>query len=691
MHKLPFVMAASMASLAIAACGATPSTTSPISATSTVSPPAAAANPPAAGPPVTTVKSTASETVAADTPRATALGTTFTVPAGWSLRVDGSVTRVTAPEGDLSLAITEGTEASAEDAVADGWKATHPGFSRKLHLATDGAGRNGWEESREFEYETSPNEKAVIVANARRAGKTWVVLTLEGALGTVEKRIAALQIVVESVRPKGYAKESFAGRAPRALDEARIKEITAFVEEGRRALEIPGVAISLVQEGRVVFEGGFGVRTLGQPAKVGPDTLFLMASNTKALTTLLLAREVDAGKFGWDTPVTTVYPQFKLGDEATTRQVLMKHLVCACTGLPRQDLEWIFQYKGVTAADELHMLGSFQPTTKFGETYQYSNLMAAAAGYVAGHVAHPEMELGAAYDRAMRDQILGPLGMTSSTFDFVRAKAADHASPHARDLAGTVRPTSPDVDLAIVPLRPAGGLWSSIRDMTKYVQLELSKGRLPNGKQLVSETAILARRTPQVVSAEKVTYGMGLETDTEWGVPVIHHGGDLVGYHSDMIWLPEQGIGAVIVTSSDDGWALRRPFLRKLLEVVFDGKAEAKDDVAVRVKEIRARIAKDRDEMVQPPAPEAVARLAKHYRNAALGDIVVSARGKECVLDFGEWKSAVASRKNDDGTTSLFTVEPGAWWAELVIGEKEGKRVLVTRDAQHEYVFDEVP
>jgi CubicO group peptidase (beta-lactamase class C family) len=91
----------------------------------------------------------------------------------------------------------------------------------------------------------------------------------------------------------------------------------------------------------VVYQGGLGVRQLGKPERVDADSLFIAASNTKALTTLLLARLVDEHKLRWDEPVIEAYPSFRLGDAETTRRVLVKHLVCACTGMPRQDLEWL--------------------------------------------------------------------------------------------------------------------------------------------------------------------------------------------------------------------------------------------------------------------------------------------------------------------------------------------------------------
>ena len=207
----------------------------------------------------------------------------------------------------------------------------------------------------------------------------------------------------------------------------------------------------------------------------------------------------------------------------------MKHLVCACTGLPRQDLEWLFEYSEATPASALELLGTMQPTSKFGEVFQYSNLMAAAAGFVGGSLAVPGKELGAAYDEAMRDEGLRPLGMKHTTFDFARALKGNVAQPHGDDVDGKPARARMDLNESIVPVRPAGGVWTSAHDLAPLREMELAKGTLPNGKRLVSEENLLARRAPQVLVSEDITYGMGLFVDKRWGIPVVHHGGDLAG------------------------------------------------------------------------------------------------------------------------------------------------------------------
>jgi hypothetical protein len=181
---------------------------------------------------------------------------------------------------------------------------------------------------------------------------------------------------------------------------------------------------------------------------------------------------------------------------------------------------------------------------------------------------------------------------------------------------------------------------------------------------------------------------MGLMVDTTYGVPVVHHGGDLVGYHSDMMWLPQQNVGAVILTNGDPGWLLRDHIRRKLLEVLFDGRHEADAQLNADAKSFYSSLAADRKLLAIPADANEAAKLAKHYANSSLGEIAVSISGASTMFDFGEWKSEVASRKNPDGTISFITIAPGVIGFEFTVGSG-AKRTLTIRDAQHEYVFEE--
>ena len=628
------------------------------------------------------------ETLSADTHLTTAEGSTFIAPAGWSIVTRGQAVVLAPPEGDSQVALVDVHATDADAAVKAAWAIVRPGFARQVAVAVDDPPREGWEASRSYEYETSPNEKRRVEATAGRHGEVWTVVLSDVADATGEKRLAQFRLLLGRLLPKGYVRETFAGKAAHRLDAAHVKLLTDFVEASRRKLGVPGVALALIDHDQVVFEGGFGVRELGKPEPVDANTRFMIASNTKALTTLLLAKLVDEGKTTWDAPVTRLDPEFRLGDADTTRQVLLRHLVCACTGLPRQDFELMFEFAHATPRSELELLATIQPTSRFGEMFQYSNSLAAAAGYVAGHVLYPGKELGAAYDEAMRTRVFGPLGMKDVTFDMATALAGDHAGAYGLDVDGRIAPDVFAIDSMAVPLRPAGGLWSSVHDLSRYVRMELGNGRL-DGKRYIGEAALLARRAAQVPIGTDAVYGMGLVVDRGRGVEVVHHGGDLVGYHSDMMWLPAQQVGAVIFTNADPGRALVGAFRRRLLEVLFDGKLGAVGDVDSAAEQMRKVIAAERPHLQIPPAPALLARLASRYESPTLGALGVETSAEGTLFDFGEWQSAVASRQNDDGTTSFVTISPGVSGLPFVVGEAGGKRTLTLRDAQHEYVFTE--
>jgi CubicO group peptidase (beta-lactamase class C family) len=289
----------------------------------------------------------------------------------------------------------------------------------------------------------------------------------------------------------------------------------------------------------------------------------------------------------------------------------------------------------------------------------------------------------------MQKMVFDPLGMKLTTFDYARALAGNHATPHGDDIDGKPSVASMDINYSIYPARPAGAVWTSAADLARYVENELNLGKLPDGKQLVSAENLLARRAPQVPIGEDATYGMGLEVDRTYGVPVVSHGGSMSGFKSNWYALPDSGVGAVLLTNADNGGMLLGPFRRRLLEILFDGKPEAVADVASRAAAHKAALAKDRERLVVPAAPDKVAALAKHYSSQELGDLAVETANGVTTFDLGEWKSAVASRKNDDGTTSFITIDPGTDGFEFVVGERSGKRVLVIRDGQHEYTFTE--
>lgn len=215
----------------------------------------------------------------------------------------------------------------------------------------------------------------------------------------------------------------------------------------------------------------------------------------------------------------------------------------------------------------------------------------------------------------MQTRVFGPLGMTATTLDHRLAlRRPNRAAAHVPDRDGKQALAVMVMNEVVIAQRPASGAWSNVRDMLKYVQMELANGNLPDGKRYVAEEPFLARRAPQVSVDQQVSYGLGVWLEHRCGIDFMYHGGDVVGYHGEMMWLPEYGVGAVILTNGDPGWWLCRASRRKLLELLFDGRPEADAQVPAMAEPSYARLAEKRKLVTLPTDATDVAKLAPAMR-----------------------------------------------------------------------------
>ncbi len=632
-------------------------------------------------------------TVDADTPMSTPSGSTYIAPKGWTVTASAGVTRLEDPNREVSMWFVERKEADGVAAITAAWEQVKPGFRRTLMLTTPRPGRNGWDASLAAFYETTVAEGRRVVAHATRKGDTWFVALFDGTIEGWGRRLPQAEIARSSFRAKGVVEESFAGRRAHVLDADRLGQFDAFVEAGRKALQIPGLAVAIVQGGGVVYEKGFGTRELGKDAPVTPNTMFQIASMTKPLTSLMIASLVDDGKFSWDTKVTTLVPSFALGDAALTSKLTMRNILCACTGIPYDNLGLVFESRGVSAEGTLARMAELHPTTGYGETFQYSNAMIAAAGYIAAHAAEPKRAMAAAYHAAMQARVFAPLGMKNTTFDSRVVARSEHAAEHNRDAHLEMARLPAGSAAWTVPMDPGAGAWSTVHDMAQVLLMELAKGKTPKGKQLVTEANLLARREPQARAAEKYSYGLALEVETYRDVRIYGHSGGLIGASSYMFFLPDQDVGAVMLTNSGFPSPLAYThFRRKLLEVLFDGRDEAREDLEVSLQEMRAWREEENPKFDFAPARAFVEPFIGSYTNPLYGRIGISFDAKAgAVLDAGEWASSLSKKTEEDGTEKLVVTSPG-WmgWIEFVREEKEGKVTLWFQDDQRKVVFERV-
>ena len=640
---------------------------------------------PAAGQPALTFKE-----LTEDTKLTSPSGATFTVSKGWHVARTESMIVIQEPERELSAAFLEITAPTVEEAIAQAWKRWKPDFSRTVRITSKPPPTQGWDEIAQIAYETSAEERRIVSGAARRKGKTYYVTLIDGAVAAAERRGAQLNIAVGSLDVAARAEENLAGRRAHALDAARLEKLVAFAEEGRKQTNVPGVALAVVQNGKIVLEKGLGVRERGTNEPVTPATLFMIGSMTKPLTSLMMARLVDSKTFAWETPITKLMPTFALGDPEATSRVTMAHTVCACTGLPRWDMEFIFESKGSTPASRIDLVRAMKPTTGFGETFQYSNLMVASGGYVAAMTATGEKDLRRAYAEAMTSEVLGPLGMMSTALDLDTARKREHARPHGRTLTFDTQPIPTEYERGVDSVMPAGGAWSTVHDISRWLLLELGNGTL-DGKQVISEANLLERRKPRVKISAFSAYGLALMIDESRGLKSIGHGGNTFGFSADATFFPEHGIGFIMLTNAQAANAYMGAVRRRLVELLFDANEEAEQGLAFGIKQQAENIKKQLTEITMIPEAAFVEPVLGTWTNPRLGTIEFRREGTGVTLDVGEWKSTVGEHKDQSGVRRLILTGPPfaglAFWPQST----GTKTTLLFETAQQKYVFERSP
>jgi CubicO group peptidase (beta-lactamase class C family) len=631
----------------------------------------------------------------ADTAVKTPSGATFTVSSGWHVAETPNLIVIQEPEKELSAAFAEVVAPTVEAAIAEAWKRWKPDFARTVRQTTKPPATQGWDEIAQIGYETTADERRILLGAARRKDKTYYVTLVDGSVGAAERRGAQLNIAIGSLKVAGRAEENLAGRTARPLDETRAAQFLAFAEEARKVAGIPGAAIAVVQKGKIVLEKGLGVRDASGSDPVTPSTLFMIGSMTKPLTSLMMSRLVDRGVFSWDTPVTRLMPSFALGDPKATERVTMAHTVCACTGLPRWDMEFIFESEGSTPQGRIELLQAMKPTTGFGETFQYSNLMVATGGYVAAQAGTKNADLKRAYVEAMTNEVLRPLGMTSTALALDDAITREHARPHGRTLMFQPQPIATETERGVDSVMPAGGAWSNVRDLSRWLLLELGNGTL-DGKTIVSEASLLERRKPRAKINAQQSYGLALFLDESRGLEAIGHGGNTFGFTADATFFPAHDLGLIVLTNVAAGNAYTGALRRRLVEILLEANPEAERGLAFGEQQRAEAIKKQMVEISLTPDPAFIKPLSGTWTNPRLGRIEIRAgrgtvcgdRGSECmVLDAGEWQAPVGMHTDKGGTRRLLVTGPPfaglAFWPQ----EQDGKPALLFETAQQKYLF----
>jgi CubicO group peptidase (beta-lactamase class C family) len=342
--------------------------------------------------------------------------------------------------------------------------------------------------------------------------------------------------------------------APAAAAKPGLGDFNDFVNQALKDWKVPGVAVAVVQGDEVILLRGYGYRDLEKRLPVTPDTLFAIGSITKSFTVTTLGMEMDEGKLDWDKPVRDYLPTFKMYDPVLTEQMMIRDLITHRSGLPRHDMVW---YSSDFSREDIVSRLQYLETNKpLRSTFQYNNLMFMTAGYIAG------LLNGKSWEDTIRERILSSLGMNSTNFSLKDSQtSADFALPYRKgsDVKADVKRIPFDEQCPDrCAIGPAGEINSTVADMSRYVLFQLNKGKL-GGRSLLSENNAIQMQTPQIVlrgtpdykEESEASYGMGFFISQYRGHKRVEHGGNLDGFSAELAFLPNDGIGVVVLTNLD--------------------------------------------------------------------------------------------------------------------------------------------
>ena len=433
----------------------------------------------------------------------------------------------------------------------------------------------------------------------------------------------------------------------RAQAPQAAPEVDAAIQRTLETFEVPGIAVTVVKDGKVVLAKGYGVRKLGERAPVTPDTLFGIASNTKAFTAAALAMLVDEGKLQWDDRVIDHLPSFQMHDPYVTRELTVRDLLVhrSGLGLGAGDLLY-FPQSTFTEEEIVARLRRIPPASSFRSRYAYDNILYLVAGKVIEKVS------GKSWSAFIRERIFTPLGMrTSNTRVTAFRPGANVATPHAKG-DGVLKAIAP------VPFdnnAPAGGINSSVNELSRWMLAQLERGVVPGTegkKRLFSEEQsremwaaqmVLPIREPSkalaATRANFAAYGLGWSLRDYRGYKLVGHTGGLPGYVSRVVLVPELRLGIAVLTNQEARGGFEAPTWT-LLDAYLgapstDWVAAFKADDAERESKALAAVgaaSAGRNAQSRPSLP--MDAYVGKYRDAWYGDVAIAKEGEKWVLRF---------------------------------------------------------
>jgi CubicO group peptidase (beta-lactamase class C family) len=412
------------------------------------------------------------------------------------------------------------------------------------------------------------------------------------------------------------------------------RQVADYTQHVMSQWEIPGAAVAVVRHGKPVVIEGFGVRELGGAARMDADTVFTIASLTKAFTAMAAAVEVDRGRIGWDQPIVKTLPYFRLHDPYMTAEASFRDLLCHRVGT----LNYYDNGLALTRTQMIQRVAFDRQLVPFRSSHVYNNILYAAAGDAVANAA------GTSWEQHVRAVLLEPLGMTSSsTSAHDLARAPNHSGSHIRGRDGVLR-----VDelrtagwWSMDNHAPAGAINSTARDMARWLEFQLGDGSF-RGRRIVSQESLRETHRAQTVYHERYyepfepfAYALGWELVHYRGEVLLWHTGLFRGQASVAILAPSRQLGVFVFVNSRDSdyglvhaamaqWVVDRVLGLPRHDWAAEGRKEYLKSREQSVRDERALL--ERPEVVVPAAVKLQDYVGR-YRNVERGDFAVSLGG----------------------------------------------------------------
>jgi CubicO group peptidase (beta-lactamase class C family) len=336
-------------------------------------------------------------------------------------------------------------------------------------------------------------------------------------------------------------------------------QIDTLVEKTLKAFNVPGIAVGVVKDGKLIHAKGYGIANLRTGLKVNENTLFGVASNSKAFTSAALGMLVDEGKLSWDDRVTDYIPEFKLYDAYVTNEFTIRDLLThrSGMGLGAGDLMMFPDGSDFTKKDIIHNLRYLKPVSSFRSKYDYDNNLYIVAGEIVAKVS------GMSWEDFIEKRIMQPLGMKSSAASVSRLKDKSNAiRPHA-PVNGKIETI--DIDWSETA-NAAGGIWTNVTDMSKWIIMQMNHGKYGDGlkqqlftdlvhEEMWSSQTIQPIKTLGPYNSHFATYGLGFGLRDVKGYKQVMHTGGLAGIVTQVLMIPEINLGILVFTNQQQGAA----------------------------------------------------------------------------------------------------------------------------------------